>query len=102
MEAQNMEFLVLTSQHSKQPERERIIMQAVIEAAETIGIERITKRKGNVYCTGVYVNDGEGKSLLYTDWEKNWDQKKIYNSIVTSIQPLPAPSKTNELVLTIA
>lgn len=97
-----MEFLVLTSQHLKQPERERIIMQAVIDAAEAVGIGRITKRKGNVYCTGVYVSDGEGKSLLYNDWEKDWDQKRIFKSIVTSIQFPSVPSKRDELVLTIA
>ncbi|MBS7614430.1 hypothetical protein KEJ18_01655 [Candidatus Bathyarchaeota archaeon] len=96
-----MEFLVLTSQQLKQPEREQIIMQAVIEAAETMGIERITKRKGNVYCIGVYFSNGETKSLLYNDWEKNWDRKKIYNCIVSSIQNQPM-SKKEELILTIA
>ncbi|MEM3014197.1 MAG: hypothetical protein QXI71_06160 [Candidatus Bathyarchaeia archaeon] len=95
-----MEFMVITSQ-LKQPEREQIIMQAVIEAAETIGIERITKRKGNVYCTGVYLGDGETKYLLYNDWGKNWDKKKIYNCIVSSIQNQPI-SKKEELILTIA
>jgi hypothetical protein len=97
-----MEFLVLTSQYLKQPERERIIMQAVIEAAETIGIERIIKRRGNVYCTGVYVSNGEGKSLLYNDWEKNWDQKKVYDNIMASIQLSPILHKNNQLILTIA
>ena len=97
-----MEFLVLTSQYLKQPERERIIMQAVIEAAETVGIERIIKRRGNVYCIGVYISNREGKSLLYNDWEKNWDQKKVYDSIMTSIQPSPIQSKSSQLVLTIA
>jgi hypothetical protein len=102
MKVENMEFLVLTSQYLKQPERERIIMQAVIEAAETVGIERIIKRRGNVYCTGVYISNGEGKSLLYNDWEKNWDQKKVYDNIMASIQLSPVLGKSNQLILTIA
>jgi hypothetical protein len=97
-----LEFLVLSSQYLKQPERERVIIQAVIEAAETVGIDRIVKRRGNVYSTGVYVNDGKGKSLLYNDWDKNWDQKKVYNSIMASIHLSPVISKKNQLVLTIA
>jgi hypothetical protein len=97
-----MEFLVLSSQYVKQPERERVIMQAVIEVAETVGIERIVKRRGNVYSTGVYVNDGKGKSLLYNDWDKNWDQKKVYDSIMASIQLSPVINKKNQLILTIA
>jgi hypothetical protein len=97
-----MEFLVLSSQYVKQPERERVIMQAVIEAAETVGIDRIVKRRGNVYSTGVYVNDGKGKSLLYNDWDKNWDQKKIYDSIMASIQLSPVINKKNQLILIIA
>jgi hypothetical protein len=96
-----MEFLVLSSQYVKQPERERVIMQAVIEVAETVGIERIVKRRGNVYSTGVYVNDGKGKSLLYNDWDKNWDQKKVYDSIMASIQLSPVINKKNQLILTI-
>jgi len=97
-----MEFLVLSSQYVKQPERERVIMQAVIEAAETVGIDKIVKRRGNVYSTGVYVNDGKGKSLLYNDWDKNWDQKKVYDSIMASIQLSPVIGKKNQLILTIA
>ena len=97
-----MEFLVLSSQYVKQPERERVIMQAVIEAAETVGIDKIVKRRGNVYSTGVYVNDGKGKSLLYNDWDKNWDQKKVYDSIMASIQLSPVFGKKNQLILTIA
>jgi hypothetical protein len=77
-------------------------MQAVIEAAEAVGIRRIVKRRGNVYCTGVYVSDGEGKSLLYNDWEKNWGEKKVYDSIMASIRFSPVRGENNQLVLTIA
>ncbi len=97
-----MEFLVLTSQHLKQLERERIIMQAVIDAAEVIGVDRITKRKGNVYCTGVYIINEGTKSLLYNDWEKNWDQKKIYNTILASVRSTDSLHKNSELVLVLA
>jgi len=96
-----MEFLVLASQQLKQPEREQIIMQAVIQAAETVGIERITKKKGNIYCTGVYLSNGETKFLLFNNWERNWNQKKIYNYIVSSIQNQLIPKKGEELVLTV-
>ncbi len=84
-----MEFLVLTSDFVRQPKRERVIMEAVIEAAETIGADRIVKRKGNVYSTGVYLTDGKKKSLLYNDWDKDWDGQKIYENIMASIRFFP-------------
>ena len=97
-----MEFLVLTSQFLRQPERERIIVQAVIELAEAVGIERIVMRRSNVYCTGVYVSKGDGKSLLYNDWEKDWDQKKIIKNMKASLQFSPIQEKNSQLILTIA
>jgi hypothetical protein len=97
-----MEFLVLTSRYIKQRERERVVMQAVIEAAETAGIDRIEMRRGNVYSTGVYVNDGKGKSLLYNDWEKNWNRKKIYDSIMASIRFSPVLNQKHQLMLTVS
>ena len=97
-----MEFLVLTSQFLKQPERERVIMQAVIELAEDVGIERIVMRRTNVYCTGVYVSNGDGKSLLYNDWEKDWDQKKIIKNMKTTLRFSPIQEKSSQLILTIA
>lgn len=83
----------------KQPERERIVMQAVIEAAEAAGIERVVRRRGNVYSTGVYVNDGRSKRLLYNDWEKNWDQRKIFDSIMASIRFSPVLNQKHQLIL---
>ncbi len=94
-----MEFLVLASRYVKQPERERIVMQAVIEAAEAAGIERVVRRRGNVYSTGVYVNDGRSKRLLYNDWEKNWDQRKIFDSIMASIRFSPVLNQKHQLIL---
>ena len=81
-----MEFLVLASRYIKQPERERIVMQAVIEAAEAVGAERIVMRRGNVYSTGVYLNDGGRKSPLYNDWEKNWSRRRVYENMMASLQ----------------
>ena len=52
-----MEFLVLASRYVKS-ERERVVMQAVMEAAETRGAERVVTRRGNVYCIGVYIREG--------------------------------------------
>jgi len=94
-----VEFLVLASRYVKQPERERIVMQAVIEAAEAAGIERVVRRRGNVYSTGVYVNDGRSKRLLYNDWEKNWDQRKIFDSIMASIRFSPVLNQKHQLIL---
>jgi hypothetical protein len=88
-----MEFLVLASGFVKQPERERVILEAVIEAAEEIGADRIVKRRGNVYSTGVYITDGKTKSLLYNDWDKDWDRKKIYENIMASIRFSPVLSQ---------
>ena len=80
-----MEFIVIASRFMKQPERERIVIEAVIEAAEAIGANRIVKRRGNVYSTGVYITDGEDKTMVYNDWNRNWDCKKIYKDIMASI-----------------
>ncbi len=97
-----MEFLVLASRYIKQPERERVVMQAVIEVAETIGIDRIVRRRGNVYSTGVYINNGKGKSLLYNDWDKDWDRRRVYDSIMASIQLSPVLEQRRQLILTIS
>jgi len=97
-----MEFLILSSCLVDQRKRERIIMQAVIEAAENLGISRIVKRRCNVLSTGVYVVDREGKKLLYNDWEKDWGQNKIYERIVSSLRSLNKDVKSNEIVLAIS
>jgi len=97
-----MEFLVLTSRYMKQPERERVVMQAVIEAAETVGIDRIIRRRGNVYSTGVYINDGKGKSLLYNDWDKDWDRRRVYDRIMASIQLSPVLEQKSQLIMTVS
>lgn len=77
-------------------------MQAVIEAAETMGIDRIVRRRGNVYSTGVYINDGKGKSLLYNDWDKDWDRRRVYDSIMASVQFSPVLERKRQLILTIS
>ena len=84
-----MEFLVLASRYIKQPERERVVMQAVIEAAEAVGAERIVMRRGNVYSTGVYLKDAGKKSLLYNDWDKDWSRRKVYENVMASLQFSP-------------
>lgn len=96
------EFLVLTSHHSKQPTREKVIMQAVIEAAEAAGVEKIIKKRGNVYCTGIYINYGNIKSLLYNDWEKKYSEKRIYDILMNSIRLSPGLVKRNKVVLALA
>ena len=97
-----MEFLILSSSLTDQRKRERIIMQAVVEAAENLGITRIVKRRCNVLSTGVYVVDGRGKKLLYNDWEKDWSQNKIYERIMSSLKSLHGNGKSSEIVLTIS
>jgi len=97
-----MEFLILSSSLVNQRKREQIIMQAVIEAAENFGIPRIIKRRCNVLSIGVYLVDQKGKKLLYNDWERDWNQKEIYERIVSSLESLNERSKNNEIVLTIA
>mgnify|MGYP000082391173 CR=1 FL=1 len=97
-----MEFLILSSNLENQRKREMIIMQAVIEAAEILGIKRITKRRCNVLSTGVYLVNREGKKLLYNDWEKDWKRKKIYERIVSSLKFLNENNENNEIVLTIS
>ena len=97
-----MEFLVLTSRYVRQPERERVVVQAVIEAADKVGIDRIVRRRGNVYSTGVYINNGKGKSLLYNDWDKDWDRRRVYDSIMASIQLSPSLEQRSQLILTVS
>ena len=80
-----MEFLVLASRCLKKPERERVVMQAVMEAAEMLGVERVVMRRGNVYCIGVYISEGDRKDLVYIDWEKDWEWKRICSHIVSSM-----------------
>jgi len=97
-----MEFLILSSCLVNQRKREQIIMQAVIEAAENLGITRIIKRRCNVLSIGVYLVDRKGKKLLYNDWEKDWNQKKIYERIVSSLKFLNENGKSNEIILTVS
>jgi len=82
-----MEFLVLSSR--SQPERERIVMSAVVEAAEALGARRIMKRRARIEGTSVYVKDGEERVLVYRDWLRNWDWKRIYDRIIASTHTSP-------------
>ena len=77
-------------------------MQAVIEAADTIGADRIIRRRGNVYSTGVYINNESGKTLLYNDWEKELDPKRVYDIIMASIQFSFTQEQEQQLVLLLA
>jgi len=81
-----VEFLVLASRYVRQPERERVVMQAVLEAAEAVGAERVVRRRGNVYSTGVYITNGKEKRLVYNDWEKNWGWRRVYEGMMASIR----------------
>jgi len=94
-----MKFLILSSCLVDQRKRERIILQAVVEAAEKLGISHIVKRRCRVLSTGVYLVDERGKKLLYNDWEKDWNQHKIFESIMSSLRSLSRNVKSDELVL---
>jgi len=92
-----MEFLFLASRYIKQPEREGVVMQAVIEAAEAIGVDRVVMRRGNVYSSGVYLKDGENKVLLYNDWDKDWDWRRIFDTMIATVRFSP---NFNQIILT--
>jgi len=92
-----MELLFLASRYIKQPERERVVMQAVIEAAEAIGVDRVVVRRGNVYSSGVYLKDGENKVLLYNDWDKDWDWRRIFDTMMATVRFSP---NLNQIILT--
>ncbi|MHA1632106.1 MAG: hypothetical protein ACTSXC_04765 [Candidatus Freyarchaeota archaeon] len=94
-----MEFLVLASRYVRQPERERVVLQAVIEAAETVGAERVVRRRGNVYSIGVYVKNGTEKHLVYNDCDKNWNWRKIYDNMMASIRFSPRIRRENQIYL---
>ena len=74
-------------------------MQAVIEAAETLGANRIEMRRGNVYGTGVYLKNGKDKVLLYNDWDKDWNATTIYNSMMVSIRFSSNLGQRNRIVM---
>ncbi len=97
-----MEFLILSSRLTNHRKRERIIMQAVIEAAERLGVTRIVKRRCNVLSTGVYLVDRKEKKLVYNDWEKDRDHNEIYERIVSSLKFLGKDGERDELVLVIS
>ncbi len=80
-----MEFLVLSSRSRREYERERTIIQAVIEASEKMGIERVVFKRGDVYSTGVYLNNDKEKIIVYNDYERKWNRKRICKQILLSI-----------------
>jgi len=94
-----MEFLILSSCLVTHRKREKIIMQAVIEAAERLGIPRIVKRRCNVLSTGVYLVDRKEKRLIYNDWEKDWNRNRIYEKIMSSLESSGKKDESGELVL---
>jgi hypothetical protein len=95
-----MEFLVLASRYVGQPERERVVMQAVLEAAEAVGAERVVRRRGNVYSTGVYVTNGGEKRLVYNDWDKNWGWRRVYENVMASIRLITNVPQEHRIYLT--
>ncbi|RJS93415.1 hypothetical protein CW705_01695 [Candidatus Bathyarchaeota archaeon] len=97
-----MEFLILSSSLISDRKRERMIVEAVIEAAEEVGITRIVKRSCNVLSTGVYIVDGGEKKLVYNDWGKDWDQDEIYERIVSSVKTLNGKCERSDLVFVIS
>jgi len=72
-----MEFLILLSRRPRNPKRKAVIIQAVLDAAEDSGAERVEVRVGDVYSAGVYLKDGEEKTLVYIDWGKNWSSTTL-------------------------
>jgi len=95
-----MEFIVLASRYAKHPRRETVVIQAVLEAAEALGANRIVLRRGNNYSTGVYLKDGEKKSLLYNDWNKDWGWRRIYKDMMATIGFPKNFSQQNKFTLT--
>ena len=81
-----MEFLVLASSFRKEPERERTVMKATIEAAKATSANLVLKIRGNVYSPSVYFKHRGKKILVYNDWNKDLDWKEVYERILTSIQ----------------
>jgi len=75
-------------------------MKAVIEAAQAIGADLVVKRRGNVYSTTVYLKDGKEKTLVYNDWVKSWDSRKIFGSIMSSVQFSPILDQRHQIELT--
>lgn len=92
-----MELLILASRYIKQPEREKVVMQAVIEAAEAIGADKVVIRRGNVYSSGVYLKDGKDSVLLYNDWDKDWDWRRIFDTMMATVR---FSSNFNQIILT--
>jgi hypothetical protein len=62
---------------------------AVLRAAESSGAEKVTVRVGDVYSIGVYLEEGEFKTLAYIDWDRGWGWRMIFNHLIglTKAQP---------------
>ena len=97
-----MEFLILSPALMHRRGREKIIMQAVIEAAEDMGVTRIIRRRCNVLSAGVYLVSNGHKRLLYNDWGKNWNAERIYEYIISSLNGAGDIRKSDDLILTIS
>ena len=97
-----MEFLILSPSLPHQREREKIIMEAVIEAAEDMGVTRITRRRCNVLSAGVYLISNSHKRLLYNDWEKRWDAERICKHIISSLNRTGESDGGKNLILMVS
>ena len=84
-----MEFLIIKPRYLNKVKRERHVTQAVLRAADKVEAEKVVIRSSNVYSTGVYLKNEKGKLLLYNDWDKDWNWKKIFANIISSINPSP-------------
>ena len=89
-----MEFLVLTSQYRRHLERGRKLMRTVVEVAETVRAERVVRRGGNIYSTGVYLKDGKETSLHRLRKRRGLGKNLLrsYGYYPVLLKPQPSPA----------
>ena len=88
----------MLSRRLRNPERESIILQAVLDAAGDSGSERVEVRIADVYSAGVYIKDGEEKTLAYIDWGKDWGPKKISSHLLSLTETHPLTRRNSATV----
>lgn len=81
-----MKFIVLTSRLEKQLEREKAILKAAVEVTKALNGDGVSKIKGNVDGTRVYMKEKGRKTLIYDDSDKTCSWKEVYYNLLTSVQ----------------
>jgi len=94
------ELLILVPRSPEWAERERTVMRAAVEAARELGAEKVLARRCDVYAIGVYLKEDLNKRLVYIDWDRGWDWRRIKNHLVSSAASRNTGENCDEISVT--